>query len=58
MVADCVLEYMTDHFFPRQWYRGDGHWTWWMQREVWQVKGRGGYIIGTIRNRFFNAEVR
>ena len=32
---------MIDNFLPRRQYRGAGGWTWSMQRDSRQVKGRG-----------------
>ena len=40
VVADCGLEYITDHFIPRRSYRGDRRWTWRMRRDDQQVTGR------------------
>ena len=57
MVVYYGLEDMTDHFFPRWRYRGEGRWTWRMQREVLQVTGKGYYIIGTNRYTFFSTGV-
>ena len=57
VVAACGLEDMTDHFIPRRRYRGSGCWTWRMQREGRKVKGRGEYVLGTIRCTFFDAGV-
>ena len=57
-MVDCGLEYIIAHFIPTRSYRGETRRTWKIRREDQQVTGRGDYILGTIRNTFFNVGVR
>ena len=57
-IADHILEEITNHFTPQQWYRGWDQWTWQMHREGWQLVRRGYYVLGRSWGDFTNTGLR